>query len=503
MSDKKRIAKNTLFLYFRMILIMAVTLYMSRVVLDKLGVDDYGLYHVVGGVVGILSFLNGTLSIGTSRFLTYELGTNDQEKLKQTFSTAFYTHVILGIIIVLLMETFGLWFLYNKLVIPPDRFTACVWVFHVSILTTFVAITQVPYTATIMAHERMGIYAYIGIFEAFAKLGVCYLLSVGNVDRLILYSILLAVVQFIVAMSYRVYCIKNFFESRLRKLFSKTILKSLLSFSWWNIMANLSTTLGSQGRLILINLFFTSSLAAAQSVAAQVSSAIMVFVSNFRSAINPQIIKLYASGDREDSKKLTLDTTVLCFDLILMIGLPAIVIMNELMHIWLVEVPDYAVVFTQWIIARRIIGSFSSSFYTPIMAANKMKINSLAAAILGIGEFVLLYFLFRLGFGPMWIQYIACVVTIVFSLLVKPFVLIKQIDYTLKEILICYWTCLKTLSLSCILSAIPVYYLDNTISDSIIKSVLIVVIVALSSYIFLDKQTKMKVNLLIRNKIHR
>lgn len=503
MSDKKRIAKNTLFLYFRMILIMAVTLYMSRVVLDKLGVDDYGLYHVVGGVVGILSFLNGTLSIGTSRFLTYELGTNDQEKLKQTFSTAFYTHVILGVIIVLLMETFGLWFLYNKLVIPPDRFTACAWIFHVSILTTFVAITQVPYTATIMAHERMEIYAYIGIFEAFAKLGVCYLLSVGNVDRLILYSILLAVVQFTVAMSYRVYCIKNFFESRLRKLFSKTILKSLLSFSWWNIMANLSNTLGSQGRLILINLFFTSSLAAAQSVAAQVSSAIMVFVSNFRSAINPQIIKLYASGDREDSKKLTLDTTVLCFDLILMIGLPAIVIMNELMHIWLVEVPDYAVVFTQWIIARCIIGSFSSSFYTPIVAANKMKINSLAAAILGIGEFVLLYFLFRLGFGPMWIQYIACVVTIAFSLLVKPFVLIKQIDYTLKEILICYWTCLKTLSLSCILSAIPVYYLDNTISDSIIKSVLIVIIVAMSSYTFLDKQTKMKVNLLIRNKIHR
>ena len=292
MSDKKRIAKNTLFLYFRMILIMAVTLYMSRVVLDKLGVDDYGLYHVVGGVVGILSFLNGTLSIGTSRFLTYELGTNDQEKLKKTFSTAFYTHVILGVIIVLLMESFGLWFLYNKLVIPPDRFTACVWVFHVSILTTFVAITQVPYTATIMAHEKMGIYAYIGIFEAFAKLGVCYLLSVGNVDRLILYSILLAVVQFIVAMSYRVYCIKNFCESRLRKSFSKTILKSLLSFSWWNIMANLSNTLGSQGRLILINLFFTSSLAAAQSVAAQVSSAIMVFVSNFIILDQPLIHRL-------------------------------------------------------------------------------------------------------------------------------------------------------------------------------------------------------------------
>ena len=159
-----------MFLYFRMILIMAVTLYMSRVVLDKLGVDDFGLYNVVGGVVGMLSFLTGTLSIGTSRFITYELGAGDKERLKVTFSTALFTHVLLGLIILLLMETVGLWFLYNKLVIPPNRITACAWVFHLSILTTIISITQVPYTSTIMAHERMNVYAYISIFEAFAKL---------------------------------------------------------------------------------------------------------------------------------------------------------------------------------------------------------------------------------------------------------------------------------------------------------------------------------------------
>lgn len=503
MSDNKRIAKNTLFLYFRMILIMAVTLYMSRVVLEKLGVDDYGLYNVVGGVVGMLSFLNGTLSIGTSRFLTYELGAGDRNRLKQTFSTAFFAHVILGLIILLLLETIGLWFLYNKMVIPVERLSACVWVFHISIITTLIAITQVPYTATIMAHERMGIYAYISIFEAFGKLGVCYLLSVGVMDRLVLYAILLALVQIAVAMCYRVYCIRNFEESTLHLSFDKSILKNLLSFSGWNIMANISNTLGHQGTLILINLFFTSAVAAAQSVAGQVSSAIMLFVNNFRAAINPQIIKLYAAGNRDGSKKLTLESTVYCFDLILMLGLPAIVIMNELMHLWLVEVPDYAVAFTQWIIVRRIIGTFNASFFTPLMAANKMKINSIAAVILGVGEFLILYAFLKIGFGPMWIQYLGCILSIAFSMIVKPIVLIKQINYSLKEILYCYWTCLKTLLLVGTLSIIPITFIGNSIIESIIKAFIIGLIVIVSSYVFMGKETRKKVKQIILSKIHR
>lgn len=503
MSDNKRIAKNTIFLYFRMILTMTVSLFTSRVVLDKLGIEDFGLYNVVGGVVGMLSFLNGTLSAGTSRFLMYELGGGNENKLKNTFSTALFTHLILGVVIVLIMETAGLWFLYNKLVIPYERFMACFWVFQLSIITAFVAITQVPYTSTIMAHERMNIYAYISIFEAFAKLGICYLLSIGNMDRLILYAVLLALVQFVVTMSYRIYCAHNFKDSSFKIKFDKTVLKNLLSFSGWNIMANLSNTLGNQGVLVLINLFFTSALAAAQAVANQVSGAIMVFVDNFRMAINPQIIKLYAAGDKAGSQKLTLETTVFCFDLILLLGLPAIVVMNELMHLWLVEVPDYAVVFTQWIIVRRIVGTFSSSFYTPMMAANKMKINSIAAVVLGIGEFILLYIFLKIGFGPMWIQYLGCIVTIGFSMVVKPFVLIKQIDYPLKDILACYWVCLKTLVLAGLLSVVPAYLLGSNIIDTIFKVILIGIFVVLSSYIFLEKETKTKITVLVINKLRR
>ena len=500
MPDNKRIAKNTLFLYFRMILIMGVTLYTSRVILDKLGIDDFGLFNIVGSAVAILSFLNGTLSIGTSRFLTYELGTENSEKLGKTFSTALYTHAILSFIVILLMETGGLWFIYNKMVIPPERFTACLWVFQFSVLTTVVSILQVPYTATIMAHERMGIYAYISIFEAISKLAICYLLCIVAFDRLIIYAVLVFVVQLLVTALYGVCCITRFPESRSTLKFDRQILRSLLGFSGWNIMANISNTLGQQGVLILINLFFVPAVAAAQAIAVQVSNTMMQFINNFRTAINPQIIKLYASGDYQESKKLTLDTTVYSFDLILILGFPAIVIMEPLMRLWLVEVPIYAVAFTQWIILRQIVGVFSASLYTPMMAANKMKINSMAAVFLGVGEFVILYFFLRMGFGPMWIQYLGLFVTIGFSMVVKPYVLIKQINYSFKEILMCYFCCLKVLLLSVAFSVPVLFYESDDIMSSIFEALYIVLAVAVSSFVFLGKNEKQRLRLFIMSR---
>lgn len=500
-SNNKRIAKNTLFLYFRMILIMGVTLYTSRVVLDKLGIVDYGLYATVGSAVGMLSFLNGTLSIGTSRFLTYELGAGNKERLKNTFSTAFYTHLILAFIVILAMETVGVWFFYNKLEIPAERLDACMWVLQFSILTTVVAITQVPYTAAVMAHEHMGIYAYVSIFEAIAKLLVCYLLTISVLDRLVFYAALIAAVQLITAMFYRFYCISKFEESKLRWIFDKGILRSLMSFSGWNIMANITETLKLQGIIVLLNMFFSAPVVAAQALANQVSAAMMQFVNNFRAALNPQIIKLYAAGDREGSKQLTLKTTVYCFDLILMLGLPAIMVMNQLLDLWLVEVPEYAVVFIQYIIVRNIIGTFSAAFYIPMMAANRIKSNSMAAVYLGIGEFVLLYILLKLGFGVMWVQYMPLFIAFSFSFFVKPYILYKEIDYTIKELLICYWNCAKVLLLSLII-VIPVYLcFDKGLWQSFVLIIISVLAVMFSSYIFLDTKSKVKVHQLVRRKI--
>ena len=500
MSNNKRIAKNTMFLYFRMILIMGVTLYMSRVLLDKLGVDDYGLYNVVGGVVGMLSFINGTLSIGTMRYVTYELGRNEKKRLHTTFNTAFYTHLALALLLVLILETAGLWYVYNKMVVPEGRFSAAIIAYHISILTSIVSITQVPYTSLIMAHERMGIYAYISIFEATAKLLVVYLLSISHYDRLVVYAILIAIVQVMVAMLYRLYCRKHFIESKLQLIFDKSIFRDMMGFSGWNIIANLSETLNLQGVVVLINLFFAPYVVAAQAIANQVSGTMMQFVNNFRTAINPQIIKLYASGDWEESKKITLETTTYCFDLVLLIGLPAIVVMDKLMEIWLVEVPPYAVVFTQWIIVRQIMSTFSTSFYVPMMAANKMKVNSVASFFSGIGMFTVLYFLFKLGFGPMWIQYTSLISALMFSLIIKPYVLHKDINYTIRELFSCFWSCAIVALLSMAFTT-PILLLGNSFGDCLLKMIIAFIAVAVSSWMMMNKVMKQKCIALLKSKI--
>lgn len=447
-SDNKRIAKNTMYLYIRMFIIMGVTLYTSRVILDKLGVEDYGLYNVVGGVVGMLSFLSGTLSIGTIRFITYELGCGDSIKLHETFSTAFYAHLGLSVILIILFESIGLWFVYNNLVIPEERFNAAIMVYHISVLTLLVSVTQVPYTADIMAHERMGIYAYISIFEAVAKLVICLMLVYSPIDKLVFYAILLAFVQILVALLYRLYCVRKFDESHLSFAFDKTIFKSMMSFSGWNIIANIVETLKLQGIIVLMNMFFLPAVVGAQAFANHMSSTLMQFINNFRTAINPQIIKLYAAGDYEGSRNLTLSTTVYVFDLILLLGLPCILVMPKILDIWLVEVPDYTVVFCQFVIIYNILSTFSAAFYIPMMASGKVKSNSLAGLLIGIGQFVVLYIILRHEGDVMWVQYVNISIAILFGFIVKPWILVKEVGYGIAEIFRCFWVCFKITVLS-------------------------------------------------------
>lgn len=495
MSDNKRIAKNTLLLYFRMILIMGVTLYTSRVVLDKLGVDDYALYNVVGGVVGMLSFINGTLSTGTMRFLTTQLGKKDINKLHRTFNTAFYTHLGLGLVLALLLETIGLWFVYNKLIIPPDRLEASLIAYHISIATTIVSVTQVPYTSLIMAHERMSVYAYISIFEVVAKLAVVYLLSISGFDKLVLYSILIALVQIIVAFLYRIYCRMHFSESSLYTCFDKHIFKSLMSFSGWNIIAHLSETLKMQGYLVLLNLFFQPFVVTAQTIGNQVAGAMMQFVNNFRTAINPQIIKLYAAGEYENSKRLTLSTTVLVFDLVLLLGLPSIFVMKTIMSIWLVEVPPYAVIFTQYIIVQRILSTFDASFYIPMMAEGKIKTNSILAAFSGPGLFALLYIIYKMGGDVMWMQYTGLIVLVLFGFIIKPYLLVHdEKGYAYSDFVPCFMICAKVTMVSVGLSYGAYLLLGNIyIANSVCLFVISFLAVIFSSYIFMDTEMRLKV----------
>ena len=250
-------------------------------------------------------------------------------------------------------------------------------------------------------------------------------------------------------------------------------------------------------------MFFSPMIVAAQAIANQVSGAMMQFVNNFRTAINPQIIKLYASGDKKGSKKLTLETTIYCFDLILLLGLPAILVMDWIMDIWLVEVPQYAVVFTQWIIIRNIIGTFNAAFYIPMMAANKIKSNSFASLFLSVGEFVFLFFLLKIGYGPMWVQYMGVLLTASFSLLIKPYILYKEIGYSFKELLGCYLSCGKVALVALLMAFVSTYYLDKSVIGNLLMIILSALSVVIASYIFMDENTKVKLKKIIHNKLQK
>ena len=376
-SSNKRIAQNTIFLYFRMMFTMVVSLFTSRIILQKLGVDDYGIYQAVGGIVGFLSFVNGALATGSSRFLTFALGENNIEKLKRTFTTTLNVHIILAFFVVVIAETIGLWFLYNKMVIAPERFSAATYVYHLSILTAVFTLTQVPYNASIIAHERMSIYAYMSIVEVSAKLCICYLLSLGNFDKLKFYATLLLIVQVGLMIFYRIYCKRNFEEAHYSLTFDKKIFKEIAAFSGWSMFASTSTALNSQGVLLLLNIFFTPAVVTARAISLQVNMAATQFVNNFRTAVNPQIVKRLAAGDIQGSHKLLLTSTKYSYYLMLCLCLPICLLSYPLLHLWLGLVPEYATIFLQLIIIQSLFQVFDTSFYTALYAMGRLKENAL------------------------------------------------------------------------------------------------------------------------------
>jgi len=500
MIDSKRIAKNTVFLYTRLFFILLTTLYTSRVVIDKLGIEDFGLYNVIFSAIGLLSFLNGTLSTGTSRFITYDLGLGDIQKLRHTFSTVFVTHLMLTGLVLLLGETIGLWYLYHVMVIPPERFHAALLVYQLSIFITVVSIIQVPFTAEIMAHEKMEVYAYMGIFEAVGKIVIVFFLTLAAADKMVLYAALVALVSLLITLFYVFYTRRKFEEVQFSLNFNKVTFASIMKFSGWNIIANLSSTFVVEGVIMLFNLFFLPVVVASQAVASQISRAMMQFVDNVRVAVNPQVIKLYAEQNYEESRKLTLKSAEYIFDLLLLLCLPCILVMPALLDLWLVKVPAYAVIFAQIIVFQNIIENFNAAFYTPMVAANKVKKNSLAAIFLCIGQFFLLYFLFKHGVDAIWARYTALFVSFAFSFAVKPYILRHDIDYSYKELYSCIGKCLKVLFVAGILTVGINYLLpQTTIYISALAVLLDVALVALVSYLFMDKKVRtMLIGVLLR-----
>lgn len=369
-----RIAKNTLFLYCRMLFLMFVGLYTSRVVLDALGVSDLGIYNATGGVVALFSVLSGSLAAAISRFLTYELGKGSgTEELRKVFSSSLTIQCIIAVVIIILAEAAGPWFLSSKMTIPPDRMAAAHWVLQFSIITFAVNLISVPYNAAIIAREKMGAFAYIGIFEGLAKLGVAFMISMSPIDKLVWYALLMCLVALAVRFAYRTYCRRNFCECRAKLIYDGGLFRQMFSFAGWNFIGASSAVLRDHGGNILINVFCGPAVNGARAVAMQLNSAVQGFVSNFMTALNPQITKSYAASDRQYMNRLICTGAKYSFFLLLLIGLPVLMNTDFLMKIWLKDVPEHAVRFVRLAIIFSMSEALSLPVITAVLATGDIK----------------------------------------------------------------------------------------------------------------------------------
>lgn len=373
-QNNKRIAKNTMFLYIRMIFTMGVALFTSRVILQTLGVEDYGIYSVVGGIITMFTFINGGMISATQRFLTFEIGKGNLPQLKKVFCTSLQIHALISLIIVLLGETVGLWFLYEELVIPAERMTAALWVYQCSIIAGVVNIMSVPYNADIIAHEKMSAFAYISIVEVTLKLAIVYMLFFTPWDKLITYAILILTVQLIIRFIYTHYCNKNFEESHYQHQIDKPLFKEMLGFAGWSFWGNLAVVLYTQGVNMMLNIFFGPIVNAARGIAVQVQTAVQQFVSNFQVALNPQITKTYATGQLAQMHSLMFRSAKFSFFLLFMLTLPILLETEYILTLWLKTVPENAVIFTQWMIGISLIYTIANPCVVANQATGKVKV---------------------------------------------------------------------------------------------------------------------------------
>lgn len=372
-EDNKRIAKNTVMLYLRMFLIMGVSLYTSRVVLQVLGVTDYGIYNVVGGVVSLFSFIHSAMSGATQRYITFTLGKEDYDSLSKTFCTALNIHGFIAVVLVLLAETVGLWFLNNKMTIPPDRMVAANWVFQMSVLSTVVLIMSSPYNALIIAHEKMSAFAYISILDVSLKLAIVFILKWFGADKLILYAILVFSVQLLIRFIYTAYCKRHFTESKYRFVWDKPLTLEMMSYSLWSLWGNLAVVFSDQGVNILLNMFFGPAVNAARGVTMQVKNAINGFSSNFQMAMNPQITKNYAKGDLNQMHSLVFASSKYSFFLLYILTLPLILEAPTILDVWLDIVPEHSVNFLRVVLIITIIQALAGPMTVSAQANGKIK----------------------------------------------------------------------------------------------------------------------------------
>lgn len=401
-----------------MLVVMAITLYTSRVVLNTLGVEDFGIQNVVGGFVSMFSLISGSMQTTISRFLTFEIGHGDSKRLIRIFSSSVNIQVAISLLVIILAETIGLWFLNYKMNIPEDRWMAANWVFQFSLATFFFSLVSAPFSSSLIAHERMSAYAYISIIDVCLKLGIVYIVIISQWDKLIFYSALLMLVSLSTCILYIIYCSIKFSECRYRFIFDKAILKEMGGFAGWNYMGSIAYVLRGQGINVLMNLFFGVAVNAARGITSQVESAVAQFSSSFIMAINPQITKSYARDDRVYLHKLICKGAKYSYYLMMLIVIPLLFETPIILSIWLKNVPEYTVLFTRLTLIVALFDVFSTPITTAILATGEIKKLQIQLSGIMIAIFPVSYILY-LGGLPAYTCYIVCGLAVIARLVVE------------------------------------------------------------------------------------
>ena len=431
-SHNRRIFKNSIMLFFRMLLVTCVTLYTSRVVLHNLGVDDYGIYNVVGGLVTMFAVISGSLSGAVGRFLTFELGKGNDNKLKEVFCTSVTVQFILSIIIIILIETVAVWFLNNKMQIPKERLFASNCVLQFSLIAFVINLLSVPYNAAIIAHEKMSFFAFISLFESIGKLLIAYMISTSSWDKLIYYSMLSVILALIVRFIYVWFCRNSFSECTYKISFNANTFKEMFVFSGWNFIGVSSRILRENGGSILINMFAGPVVNAANGIAIQVTNAANQFVGSFTTAINPQITKTYAKGDLDSHFDLIVKGAKFTFLLMFLVSLPLMLNTEFVLQLWLKEVPNHTVLFVRLSLTYSLFESLSAPLVTSMLATGKIKNYQIIVGSVQLLNLPISYFLLLSGFIPEVVFIVAIALSLV-SLLLRLYLLHRMIKFKMSN----------------------------------------------------------------------
>lgn len=498
-SNNKRIAKNTLMLYFRQILILLVSLYTVSVVLNTLGIEDYGIYSVVGGIVSFFSFLSGTMASATQRFFSFSLGQNDLDKLKKTFSVNLIIYFAIAFVALLLLETIGLWFVNEHLNVPIDRLDAARWIFHFSVVTFVFTIFSTPFMAIIIAHEDMHIYAYVSIVEAILKLGVVFLLVYLPWDKLELYGMLILGVTIITTLIYLIICLRKYAECQFKKFYwDYLLLKEIAVFTGWTLFGQITSVARNQAVTILLNQMYNPVVVAARAIAVNITSQINTFSNNFNTGLYPPIIKAYAVDDKKEMFSLLFNGSKITFFLMWVFALPFLLETEIILTLWLKNPPEYAVLFTRLAMIEVLINAVSLPIATAARAPGKMRVYELSLGCIQIAIFIASWLVLKWG-GAAYAVFVVAIIANVVMFIVRLLIVRNLVGLALRPF---FKNVVVPVTLVALVSGIPAFAVHFVVPHNILFAILTVfasvLFVCLSMfYIGIDKQMQLKTKSLI------